>query len=166
VYAFDKLINETRRLAVEYRKATGKPLAVTGELARHDAARLLDLELVEEPGSGYDAVGRGEREGLRIQVKGRAIFDDERSNQRIGQLRRDRDWDLLMLVLMDEAFEPVEIYEAEREVIDENLAETTDSRRAKRGAMSIARLKIIGRLVWSRERGLEDDGYWDNQANG
>ena len=166
VYAFDKLISETRRLAVEYRKATGKPLAVTGELARHDAARLLGLELVDETGLGYDAIGRGDREGLRVHVKGRAIFDEERGKPRIGQMNRDQDWDLLVLVLMDEDFEPVEIYEVERDVIDEILEQTADSGRGRRGAMSVARVKIIGRLAWSREHGIEDDGYWDNQANG
>ena len=28
------------------------------------------------------------------------------------------------------------------------------------------RMKIISRRVWTRENGLEDDGYWDNQASG
>lgn len=165
LYAFDKLISETRRLAVEYRKATGKPLAVTGEIARHDAARLLGLELLDEEGLGYDARGTGPRDGLRIQIKGRAIFDPDKGGQRIGQIRNEQAWDLLVLVLMDEEFEPAEIYEAERSTIDECLQEGA-SKRARRGALSVARLKIIGRLVWSRERGLEDDGYWDNRASG
>ena len=166
VYAFDKLIGETRRLAVEYRKATGKALAVTGELARHDAARLLGLDLVEEQVPGHDAIGRGDRDGLRVLIKGRAIFDEERAKQRIGQVNRDHPWDLLVLVLMDEVYEPVEIYEVERADVDEALDGVPESGRARRGAMSVAQLKIIGRLAWTRERGLEDDGYWDNQASG
>jgi len=166
MYAFDKLIGETRRLAVEYRKATGKPLAVTGELSRHDAARLLDLELTDAPGVGYDAVGRGDRDGLRVLIKGRAIFDEERGEPRIGQVNREHPWDLLILVLMDEGYEPVEIYEVERDVVDGVLDTAPDSGRSRRGAMSVAQLKIIGRLAWSREHGLEDDGYWDNQASG
>jgi hypothetical protein len=36
--------------------------------------------------------------------------------------------------------------------------------RAKRGALSVARLKIIGRLAWTREDGLEPE-VWDNQAS-
>ncbi len=166
VYAFDKLISETRRLAVEYRKATGKALAVTGELARHDAARLLGLELLEDQGPGYDALGRGERDGLRVLIKGRAIFDEERGRQRVGQVNREHPWDLLVLVLMDDVFEPVEIYEVERDEVDAALDAAPESGRARRGAMSVAQLKIIGRLAWTRERGLEDDGYWDNQASG
>lgn len=162
VYSLEKLMSETRRLAVEYRRTTGKPLAVSSEIARYDAARLLSLELVDDPGIGYDAIGTGPRKDLRIQIKGRAILGPGKSGQRIGQLKSHRDWDRLVLVLMDENFEPIEIYEADREAVDECLENNASSRRTRRGALSVARIKIIGRLAWTRENGLEDDGYWEN----
>ena len=166
VYAVDKLISEARRLAAEYRKATGQSLGVSAEIARHDVARLLDLELVppSAPG-GYDALGRGRWEGKRIQIKGRAVFDESKSGQRIGQLKLTQEWDVVMIVLMDENFEPFEIYEAGRPDLEEILEEAASSKRGRRGALSVARFKIIGRLVWTRENGLEDDGYWDNTAS-
>ncbi len=162
VYSLEKLMSETRRLAVEYRRTTGKPLAVSGEIARYDAARLLSLELVDDPSIGYDAIGTGPREDLRIQIKGRAILGPGKSGQRVGQLKMHQGWDCLVLVLMDENFEPLEIYEADRASIDECLRTSTNSGRNRRGSLSVARIKIIGRLVWTRERGLEDDGYWEN----
>lgn len=162
VYSLDKLIGEARRLAADYRRATGKPLpGVSIEIAVHDAARLLDLELT--PGvSGYDAIGRGEREGLRIQIKGRAIFDEAKGGQRIGQLNTGETWDSVVLVLMDEDYEPYEIYEAAREEIMEALAQQSSSSRAKRGALSVAKFKMISQLVWDRTGGLEPD-HWDNR---
>ncbi len=160
VYSLDKLIAETRRLAAEFRRTTGQVLPVSAEIARHDAARLLDLELNERRLRGVDAIGRGEREGLKIQIKGRVIADERKGGQRIGQLNRDGDWDLVILSLMDADYEPFEIYEASREEILEALDETS-SKRARRGAMSVARFKIIGRLVWSRENGLEPE-IWSN----
>ncbi len=165
VYAVDKLISEARRLAAEYRKATGQSLGVSAEIARHDVARLLGLELVPAtaPG-GYDALGKGRWEGKRIQIKGRAVFDESKSGQRIGQLKLGQDWDVVMLILMDENFEPFEIHEADRSEL-EAAVEESSSKRNKRGALSVARFKIIGRLVWTRENGLEDDGYWDNTAS-
>ncbi len=165
VYAVDKLISEARRLAAEYRKATGQSLGVSAEIARHDVARLLGLELVPAtaPG-GYDALGKGRWEGKRIQIKGRAVFDESKSGQRIGQLKLGQDWDLVMLILMDENFEPFEIHEADRSEL-EAAVEESSSKRNKRGALSVARFKIIGRLVWTRENGLEDDGFWDNTAS-
>ncbi len=166
IYSVDKLMAETRRLAAEYRRATGQPLPVTAEIARYDAGRLLDLEAVPEPQQGgYDAVGRsGARKGKRIQIKGRAIFDEGRSGQRIGQLKLEQEWDSVMLVLMDESLEPYEIHEADRNVIEEEMKEGSGNR-AKRGAMSVAKFKIIGRLAWTREEGPIADEVWDNRTD-
>jgi hypothetical protein len=167
VYSVDKLIAEARRLAVAYRQTTGRPLAgVSGEICRHDAASLLDLEL-QQPGAGYDAQGRsGSLAGLRILIKGRAIFDHQKSGQRIGQLRVDQPWDLVLLVLMDEQFEPFEIHAAARDDIAPELEKAVDSPRARRGAMSVARFCAIGSLLWSREDGVLDGGVWRNHAPG
>lgn len=163
VFALDKLISEARHLASEYRKATGRPLAgVSNEVAVYDAARLLDLELTDSNTAGYDAVGRGEREGKRIQIKGRAIFDERKKGQRIGQLKMDQEWDSIMLVLMDEEFEPYEIYEALRDDIADEL-DKSSSNRSKRGAMSVAKFKIISQLVWTRDEGVVEDEVWENR---
>lgn len=163
VYSVDKLIAQARQLAADYKRATGKPLpGVSAEVAEYDAARLLDLELCREPQGGYDAVGRGAREGLRVQIKGRAIFDERKSGQRIGQVKADQEWDLLVLVLLDQHFEPMEIYEADREAVLEEVSH--GGGRSRRGAMSIARFRNLARLVWTRERGLEEDEVWDNRS--
>lgn len=165
VYAVDKLMTEARRLAHDYRVAMGKPLAgISNELAVHDAMRLLDLEPSPSGTGGYDAIGRGCRAGKRIQIKGRTIFEETKQGQRIGQLKVEQEWDSVVLVLMDEAYEPYEIYEAEREDVLESVKDT-GSNRSKRGMMSVARFKIIGRLVWTRENGLENDEVWDNLGN-
>ncbi len=165
VYSLDKLIGEARRLAADYRRATGKPLpGVSIEIANHDAARLLGLELTPGAG-GYDALGRGEREGQRIQIKGRAIFDETKGGQRIGQLNTGETWDSVVLVLMDEDYQPFEIYEAERADIMEALEQQTSSSRAKRGALSVAKFKMIARLAWDREAGVDPEG-WENRPAG
>ena len=163
VFAADKLISEARRLASEYRKATGRPLAgISNEVAVFDAARLLDLEPAKGNAGGYDAVGRGSREGKRIQIKARAIFDENKQGQRIGQLKTNQDWDSVMLVLMNEEFEPYEIYEAQRDDILAALEDAGNAKRANRGAMTVAKFKIISELVWTRENGVEDDEVWVN----
>lgn len=159
-YAVNKLIAQARQLAADYWRATGKPLpGISAEIAENDAARLLDLELLGDREAGYDAVGRGPRQGRRIQIKCRTIFDESKSGHRLGQLKLDKDWDSVVLVLMDDSYEPTEIYEAGRDVITETIDAASASRRSKRGPLSIARFKAIGRLVWTREEGvIEDDG--------
>jgi hypothetical protein len=75
------------------------------------------------------------------------IFDESKSGHRLGELKAEQDWDAVILVLMDDHYEALEIYEADREDIMEILTKTQNNKRRKRGAMSVARFKIIGRLV-------------------
>ncbi|MES9966538.1 MAG: hypothetical protein ABW082_01175 [Sedimenticola sp.] len=162
LYAASKLITQARQLAAEYRRTMGKPLpGISNEIALHDGIHLLELVPAEEGAVGYDATDPA-RGDLRIQIKSRTIFDESKSGQRIGQLKMDQDWDAVVLVLMDENYEPFEIYEAERDELLEFMDKSSSSR-AKRGALSVARFKIIGRLAWTREDGLESE-VWDNQA--
>ncbi len=162
VYAADKLIGQARRLAAEYRRAMGNPLpGISSEIAEHDAIRLLGLIPKADSVGGYDAIDP-ERDNKRIQIKSRTIFEESKSGQRIGQVKLDQPWDSVVLVLMDEEYEPYEIYEAERDEIEEFMKKSSSSR-AKRGALSVARFKIIGRLAWTQEDGLEPE-VWNNQA--
>jgi hypothetical protein len=140
----------------------GKPLpGVSNEIAQHDAIRLLKLVPVEADTGGHDAVDP-ERGNKRIQIKSRTIFDDTVGSQRIGQIKIDQAWDSVVLVLMDEDYQPFEIYEVDREELLE-FVDKSSSSRAKRGVLSVARFRIIGRLSWTREDGLESE-VWDNQA--
>jgi len=166
IYEVETLIEQTRLLAAEYRRTTGKPLPVTTEIANYDAARLLDLEIITPPPGGHDAVGKtGEREGVRYQIKGRVIFDEKKGGQRLGQLKVDKAWDAVLLVLLNENYQPFSIYEANRDELSEALDESLQSRRSNRGAMSIARFKNISRLVWSDSEGVIEEELWENSAN-
>lgn len=165
LYSVDKLISEARRIAAEYRRTTGKPLGISAEIASHDACVFLDLETSEDA-NGYDATGlTGERKDLHFQIKGRAIFDEKKGGQRIGQIKIEQNWDRLLLVLMDEDFETTEIYEASRDNLLDDLEEAGTSNRKKRGAISVARFKRLSHLVWSKDEGLIENEVWSNQAN-
>ncbi|MDH5180795.1 MAG: hypothetical protein OEZ39_13130 [Gammaproteobacteria bacterium] len=164
IFSIDKLISEARRLAADYRRATGKSLGISAEIARHDACVLLNLEPVDDAAIGYDAVGRGAREGERVQIKGRAIFDETKRGQRVGQLKLEQEWDKVVLVIMDNEFQADTIYEASRTEILAAMDRQADSKRSKRGAISVARFKNIGRQVWNRDEGLIQDEIWDNRA--
>ena len=148
VYQIDKLMGEARRLAAEYRRATGKTLAISGEIAISDAITLLGLEPAPGDAEGYDAVRPIEGGVEKLQIKARAVFDDTRRPHRLGQLKLDKDWDAVLLVLMDENYEPVEIHEARRAPLVAALAEAKPN---KRGTVSAGRFKVIGRCLWSRE---------------
>jgi len=150
IYSIDTLIEETRRLAAEFRRTTGTMLPVSGEIARFDACFHLQLTANEDRNASFDAVGTGEREGLKIQIKSRVIGDAVKSGHRIGQLNMESDWDRIVLSLMNNDFEPLEMYELSREKI-ENM-HTHDKQRTKRGVISVAKFKAVGDLVWQREQ--------------
>ena len=95
VYSVDKLITEARRLAREYREATGKTLPITGEIAINDAIRILGMNESAEDEAGVDAVLHRENKELRLQIKGRAIFDSRRSGYRLGQIKLEQNWDAI-----------------------------------------------------------------------
>ena len=155
VYRVDKLMAEARKLAAEYRRATGKTLAISGEIAVSDAINLLDLDPAPPDAEGYDATCSLDDGIQKLQIKGRAVFDDTRRPGRLGQLKLDQSWDVTVLVLMDEDYEVFEMIEATRAAIEETLEELKPNRR---GSISVARFKNIGDTVWSREVGPEPGG--------
>ncbi len=141
-----KLIVQAKRLAREYRALTGRPLGITSEIAEYEAARLLHLSLSAVRQAGYDAI---DADGKRIQIKGRVVFENSNPGQRLGRIRLDHEWDALMLVLLDAAFEPIEIYEASRIEVEAALKAPGSRSRNERGALGVRKLKSIARLVWS-----------------
>lgn len=158
LYSIDKLINETRRLAAEFKRTTGTMLPVSGEIARYDVSHHLDLTLSEDHNSGYDAIGNNERDGLRVQIKSRVIGDSVKSGHRVGQLNPNGNWDIVILSLMDDQFEPIEMYQLSRE----EIVKTLNTSSKKQSTISVAKFKIISELVWTREHGA--GAFSDTQA--
>ncbi|MDH5325633.1 MAG: hypothetical protein OEZ68_05030 [Gammaproteobacteria bacterium] len=150
VYDVDKLMQQARKLATQYRQATGKPLGISNEIAVHDVVRLMNLQPVVDASesTGFDAIGSGTRLGKKIQIKGRSISGQPKPNQRVGQIKLEQDWDSVMLILMNDNYEPLQIYEADRAEI-EDAVKSSSAKRRNRGALSVARFMKIGSLVWS-----------------
>ncbi len=152
-YSVNVLMEQARTLAANYRKTTGKTLpGVSGELAVYDAIRLLKLTSVDD-NLPYEAIGTedsGDLENERIQIKARTIFSDSKGSPRMGQVKVSEHWDSVVLVLMNDEYEPFEMYEIDRPTLEDNIAEK-DSSRGKRGAMTVARFKKIATLAWSSQ---------------
>lgn len=142
------VLGEAKKLAIEYRQLTGKPLGITGEIAEYEAARLLGLQLCPARQAGYDAIRNAGKDDIRIQIKGRCVINNN-PGQRLGKIRLDHEWDSVVLVLMDADFEPYAIYEAERQAVEEALIAPGSKARHERGALSVSKFRSIAQLVWS-----------------
>ncbi|GKW36712.1 hypothetical protein KP17_19195 [Pectobacterium parvum] len=132
-------------LAAKYKKLTGKPLGITGEVAEFYAAKLLGLKLMEARSAGYDAIGSDAR---KIQIKGRSLADSSKPGQRVGAIRLEHEWDSVILVLMDDVFTVKEMWEAYRPEVTYALLAPGSKSRNERGSLSISKFKQIGRKVW------------------
>jgi hypothetical protein len=143
--ALKRVIQKATKLAKQYRQLTGKPLGITGEVGEFIAADLLHLELTDARNPGYDAIGPDER---RIQIKSRCLLPKAKPGQRVGGIRLNHEFDTVMLILMNENFEPLEIYEAKREAVKIALEQPGSVARNIRGALAVSKFKSIGSKVW------------------
>ncbi|MDI1226921.1 MAG: hypothetical protein PSY14_04470 [bacterium] len=145
-----EILRDAKNLAQEYRLLTGKPLGITGEVAEYEAARLLGLQLTAARQAGYDATEVREGEPWRLQIKGRCILPDSKPGQRIGSINVDKEWDSVLLVLLDENLEAFEIHEAMRVDVLNALSAPGSKARNERGALAISKFKSIGKKRWQR----------------
>jgi hypothetical protein len=142
------ILSKAKTLAREYYALTGRPLGVTGEVAEFEAVRLLGLELTPVRTAGYDAVRQAD--GRRFQIKGRRLLPGCKPGQRIGKIDVTKEFDGVLLVLMDEDFNAYEIYEADRAPVIAALAAPGSRSRNERGALGVAKVQQIGRQVWAK----------------
>ena len=141
-----EILEKAKDAAVGYYKLTGKPLGITGEYGEYLAAKYLKMELAGARTPGYDAT---DKRGRNVQIKARAIPRDKRlTGQRLGSIRLDHEWDVVVLVLMNELFEPQAMYEAERPAIEAALTKPGSKARNERGALAITKFISIGKQVW------------------
>lgn len=148
VYNLTKLMDETRRIASEYRASTGSTLPVSSELAKFDAIHLLGLRASDGTERAVDAWMPTPNGELKVQVKARVLFRDDKSGYRVGQLNMDADWDVLLLVLMNEKYETTAIHRVDRTRLLNEMKNNKSSGKNSRGALSVKKFIAIAQLCW------------------
>lgn len=143
-----ELLGEVKRLAREYRELTGRPLAVTGEVAEYEAARLLGLELAAVRQAGYDAIRQTTEGSQRLQIKGRCILPNSKPGQRVGGINLDKEWDAVLLVLLDDRYDATAMYEADRAAVEAALLAPGSKARNERGSLAVSQFTSIGWSIW------------------
>jgi hypothetical protein len=146
--SLDDLLQRAKRLAADYYALTGRPLGLTGEIGELEACRILKLEACSVRQAGYDAVRM--RDGIRerIQIKTRCLGPNAKRGQRVGSIQRSKEWDAVMMVILDAGFNAVEIWEADREAVVSALNLPGSIARNERGALAVSKFKSIGRRIW------------------
>lgn len=143
-----ELLAQAKKLAREYRRLTGRPLGITGEVAEFSAAQALGLRLASAREAGFDAVRYVDGREIRVQIKGRCLAEGAKRGQRVGGIKLNQPWDVVVLVLLTDEFEPLAMYEAGRKEVVQALTAPGSRARNERGALSVEKFRSISTLVW------------------
>lgn len=142
------LLADAKRLAQRYRQLTGKPLGITGEVAEFEAARLLNLTLADARTAGYDATRQKDGVLRKLQIKARCLLPGSKRSQQVGGIDVTKEFDAVLLVLMDHEFNATEIYEAQRDAVIAALSAPGSKARNERGALPVSKFKAIASRIW------------------
>jgi hypothetical protein len=145
-----EVLHKAKRLAQRYRQLTGKPLGITGEVAEYEAARILGVKLTPARNTGFDATEQRSGSLRRLQIKSRCLLPDCKPGQRLGSIDIEKEFDAVLMVLLDENFDATAIYEAERKAVIKAIKEPGSKSRNERWALGVNKFKAIGKLRWSR----------------
>jgi hypothetical protein len=145
-----EILRDAKKLAQEYRSVTGKPLGITGEVAEYEAARILGVQLTPARQAGYDATEKKPGGTRHLQIKGRCLLPGCKPGQRLGSIDVRKEWDAVLMVLLDGNFDAFEIYEAGRAAVLRALSAPGSKARNERGALAVSKFKAIGTLRWKR----------------
>jgi hypothetical protein len=146
-----EVLLQVKVLAREYYDLTERPLGVTGEIAEYEVARIMDLKLADARQSGYDAIRKVGNKTELLQIKGRRLTPKAKRSQSVGSINLKHDWHAVLLVLLDEHYEPMEIWEADRTEVTKALVKPGSKARNERGSLAVSKFKAIGKRVWVAE---------------
>jgi hypothetical protein len=68
---------------------------------------------------------------------------------RLGCINIRKDWDAVLLALLDENFNATEIHEAKRKAVLSALLAPSSKARNERGALRVSKFKSVGKLSFS-----------------
>ena len=144
------IIDDIKKLAKHYYTFTKRPLGITGEIAEYETIRLLNLEIAPARHPGYDAYRSNGKKNEKIQIKGRVLQDNSKHGQRVGSINSEKEWDYILLTILNSDFNPIAIYEAKRKTVLKELKKPGSKGRNERGQLSVSRFKTIAKQIWPR----------------
>ena len=148
-----EILSGVKSLARQYYRLTGKSLGVTGEIAKNEACRLLGLAMADARQANWDAVGvRPDGAEERLQIKGRCFADGVGPRARLGRIDISKEFDAVLLVLLDDSFMVLSIHRVERSQIVEALTAPGSRAREVRGQLSVSKFTSIGAQIWPPQK--------------
>lgn len=143
------LIEEAKRIARRYYQLTGRPLGISGEIAEHEASRLLGLKLAPVREAGIGAFLSSGEKVQRFQIKDRAVEPSRRYIGRVPKINLVPKFDAALLVLLEKnTFNVLEIWCAQYVDIKARLLVPGSKSRNERSSMGISQFNSIAQKIW------------------
>ncbi len=144
-------VETAKRAAAKYYVLNERPLGITGEVAEFEAIRILKLQQCGPRQKGHDALMKTSRNIEKVQIKGKVIQTDKIVG-RMGSIRKNSDWDSVILVILNSDFEVQWIYKAGKKIIEETLNRPGSKARNDRRAMGLKKFTNIGERIWPKRK--------------
>lgn len=141
----NKLFPKIKKLAKKYYELTGKPLGITGEVAEYEVVRLLHLDICYPRQEGYNAV---DHNGKKVQITGRVIQPGSKKSQRVPTIKQNKEWDYVLLVLLNEKYKTTVIYKANRKPILKAINNSNSKAVHEGGQLSISKFKKLAIQIY------------------
>jgi hypothetical protein len=151
-----ELLGRLKALAGEYYELAGRALVgVADEIAQYEAAaRLADVELAAARDRGYAAIRRLACGDQRLQINGRRVLVGGASRQRTGSIELNKEWDSVLLVLLDDRYEATAIDEADQRALTNAISGSRSGAGHERAQLSVTKVTSIGQRIWADEANL------------
>jgi len=146
-----EVLRDAKVLARRFYRLTGKLLGITGEVAEHEAATKLGLNLHCARQAGYDATDFRDGCPVRIQIKGRCVKNPAKLVGRLGSIDLAQPFNAVLLVLLDSDFNALAMYEASRDTVVTALTKPGSKARNERGALGIRQFMVVSSQRWLRQ---------------
>ena len=143
------ILKKVKRLATKYYNGVGRPLGVTGEIAEYEAIRILHLDPCEARQKGHDAIRKSKNGNENIQIKGRLLQD--KKGGRVSKAPKADDVKYIILVVLDENYEPIKIFRADCQIINVELDKPGSESRNKRRQLNVSKFKSCSEEIWNNK---------------
>lgn len=150
LHLIGELLAQAKVIAIKYYGLTSKSLGITGEIGEYEAALKLGCTLQTARTPGHDII---DCDNNRVQVKTRCIRD--KKSQRVPTIIKSeekKEWDYVVLVLLDPNYEVIEILRADKNTVEEHLSKPRPKGGKARRDMPISEFKIISTVVWPNSK--------------
>ena len=101
--------------------------------------------------AGYDAIEVVDGIKRKLQIKGRCVLPESKPGQKLGSIDLSKEFDSVLLVILDENLNATEIYEAERSLVEDALRRPGSVARNERGQLGFSQFKKLATIRWSKD---------------